>query len=112
MEFNIGTPFFILYLSHFTGNLKLVSYPINHYINCDKFYTKHKHYFATVTTVSEPTRFFEAVTNPKWYEAMKLEIDVFENNGKWEVTQLSPEKRALNSKWVYHIKYKADGTIE
>ncbi|KAI5670896.1 hypothetical protein M9H77_11260 [Catharanthus roseus] len=43
---------------------------------------------------------------------MRQEIDALEQNGTWILTSLPPGKRALGSKWVYRIKYKADGTIE
>ena len=47
-----------------------------------------------------------------WLEAMKKEIDALEENQTWEFTYLPPGKRALGCKWVYKLKYNADGTIE
>lgn len=43
---------------------------------------------------------------------MTDEIIALENNGTWMVVYLAPGKKALGSKWVYRIKFKADGTIE
>ena len=43
---------------------------------------------------------------------MNKEIDALEENQTWEITSLPPGKRALGCKWVYKIKYNADGTIE
>jgi hypothetical protein len=43
---------------------------------------------------------------------MKKEVEALEDNRTWTVTTLPKGKKALGSKWVYEIKYHADGTIE
>ncbi|KAH9681835.1 retrovirus-related pol polyprotein from transposon RE1 [Citrus sinensis] len=43
---------------------------------------------------------------------MYYELQALENNGTWTVVSLPPGKRAIGCKWVYRIKYNADGTIE
>lgn len=40
------------------------------------------------------------------------EIDALEQNGSWTLTTLPSRKQAPESKWVFSIKYKADGSIE
>lgn len=80
-------------------------------MSCDKFSDPHKQFLAVVTTVSKLTRFFEAVANPKWCDAMKLDIDV-EKNKTWDIVSLPQGKRTLGSKGIYRIKYKVDGSIE
>ena len=43
---------------------------------------------------------------------MDLELAALHKNNTWEVVTLSPEKKAISSKWVYKIKLKSDGTLE
>lgn len=43
---------------------------------------------------------------------MSEEIKALEDNQTWNLTSLPPNKKAIGCKWVYKIKYKADGTIE
>jgi hypothetical protein len=43
---------------------------------------------------------------------MQKEISALEENHTWVVTDLPPHKHPIGCKWVYKIKYKADGTIE
>jgi len=43
---------------------------------------------------------------------MTAEINALEANSTWEFTTLPPDKKALGCKWVYKIKYHADGSIE
>ena len=42
---------------------------------------------------------------------MTQQIDVLDNN-TWELCLLPLDKKALGYKWVYKIKYNADGSIE
>ncbi|KAH9705236.1 retrovirus-related pol polyprotein from transposon RE1 [Citrus sinensis] len=66
----------------------------------------------TITAGVEPASFAKAVRDPKWREAMYSELQALENNDTWTVASLPPGKRAIGCKWVYRIKYNADGTIE
>lgn len=43
---------------------------------------------------------------------MKDEFTASENNGTYTLATLPLDKLALGYKWVYWVKYKADGTIE
>lgn len=43
---------------------------------------------------------------------MKQEVQTFEENKPWEVVDLSHKKSSIGSKWVYKVKYKANGEIE
>ncbi|CAH9096264.1 unnamed protein product, partial [Cuscuta epithymum] len=43
---------------------------------------------------------------------MHAEIQALEKNSTWNLTHLPPGKRALGCRWVYKIKYHADGRVE
>ena len=43
---------------------------------------------------------------------MSTEIDALVSNNTWTFTLLPPNKKAIGCKWVYKIKYKADGSVE
>ncbi|XP_074266497.1 uncharacterized protein LOC141589772 [Silene latifolia] len=69
-------------------------------------------FLAAVTNNHEPTSFKEAMQVPQWREAMKNEIDALERNNTWTLETLPSHKKAIGSKWVYKIKYHADGSVE
>lgn len=48
----------------------------------------------------------------KWREAMEKKIEALERNMTWTLERLPPGKRAIDSKWVYKIKYKPTGEVE
>ena len=60
----------------------------------------------------EPKHYNHVVLDPKWREAMANEIKALKANHTWSLTSLPPGKKATRCKWVYNIKYKANGTIE
>ena len=43
---------------------------------------------------------------------MNKKIVALEKNGTWELTTLPAGKVPIGAKWVFKIKYRADGTIE
>ena len=43
---------------------------------------------------------------------MVAKIDALKQNHTWSVVPLPPNKRVVGCKWVFRIKYKADGSIK
>ena len=56
--------------------------------------------------------FFQVARDERWYKAMKNEIDSLEKNNTWTLETLPANKRDIDSKWFYLIRYKPDGSIE
>lgn len=67
---------------------------------------------ASLSTLKEPCTYEEAIMEPAWQDAMQKEFNVLERNNTWELVKLPQGKKPITCKWVYKIKYKADGTIE
>nr|KAJ0227604.1 hypothetical protein LSAT_V11C100029500 [Lactuca sativa] len=53
----------------------------------------------------EPHGFKSASKNPCWLSAMEDEMHALLSNNTWSLVP-------LGSKWVYHIKYNCDGTVQ
>ena len=43
---------------------------------------------------------------------MAAKLDAMHLNNTWTVTSLPPDQHTIACKWVYKIKYKADGSIK
>jgi len=61
---------------------------------------------------TEPSSYAEAASQPEWQEAMQKEFDTLHSNNTWELVELPRETRPISCKWVYKVKYKADGSVE
>ncbi|GJS32479.1 putative RNA-directed DNA polymerase [Tanacetum coccineum] len=60
----------------------------------------------------EPKYFKQAAQDARWREAMQKEVKALEKNGTWTLEYLPEGKRAIDSKWVYKIKFKPNGEVE
>jgi hypothetical protein len=49
---------------------------------------------------------------PMWKTAMDIEIDTLLKANTWTPVQRPEDKNIVGSKWVFRIKYKADGSID
>lgn len=79
-------------------------------------YTRLSHAYrqaiSAYTVASEPASFKEAGSNPRWIEAMQLELHALKNNNTWSIVYLPPGKTPISCRWVFMFKYKATGEIE
>jgi len=74
---------------------------------------KTVHQFHHLNIYTEPSSYGESATKPEWQEAMRKEFDALESNKTWVLTPLpAAEKKPISCKWVYKLKYKADGSLE
>ncbi|KAD4887930.1 hypothetical protein E3N88_20003 [Mikania micrantha] len=87
-------------------------HPLSNFVLYKHFSETHKAFLAAIDSNDEPKYFHQAVKDIKWKEAMKNEIQALEKNGTWTLEELPKGKKAIDSKWVYKIKYKPNGQIE
>lgn len=53
-----------------------------------------------------------AATQKSWQDAMQEEISALEKNGTWDLVMLPQGKQVVGCKWVFKVKYLADGSVE
>lgn len=84
-----------------------VKYGLNRVVNYSKL-TSENYIFSTSLNKSvEPKDYQEACLDKNWVEAMCLEIEALLRNGTWILTDLPIGRKAIGSKWIFKIKYKA-----
>ncbi|CAI7871225.1 unnamed protein product [Closterium sp. NIES-53] len=72
-------------------------------------------FFSPVEMSGEPATLKEALESSdaeEWKKAMESELMSIEENGMWELVELTEGRKAITSKWLFKIKSDADGKIE
>ncbi|KAK3035613.1 hypothetical protein RJ639_033205 [Escallonia herrerae] len=87
-------------------------YHLSHNISYSKFSRTHTAFLAAISSVDEHKYFSQAVKHAHWRDAMAKEISALEANNTWTFMPLPSGKRAIDSKWVYKVKFHPDGTVE
>jgi hypothetical protein len=71
-------------------------------------------YIAMVSSIREfePSTFEEAAGRQVWRDAMMEEYNSIMKNDVWEIVPRPEGKSVVTSRWLYKLKYVADGSIE
>ena len=88
------------------------SHPLTSHLSYASLSPSFRTFCCSISSTVEPSHYYEAVSDPKWQEAMAAEIAALEANHTWTLTSLPPNKKPIGCKWVYKVKYKSDGSIE
>lgn len=83
----------------------------SNYVSYGNVSPKYRVYLSKFSTDVELNTYEEAIRK-KWVHARQQEIQALEENGTWEIVHLPKGKKAIGYKWVFKIKYKADGQID
>ena len=67
---------------------------------------------ANIHSIPEPQTYAEAKGIPEWEHAMDAELQSLQKNHTWVLSDLPLGKKPISCKWVYKVKYHADGTLD
>ncbi|KAG7556653.1 Retrotransposon Copia-like N-terminal [Arabidopsis suecica] len=95
-----------------TNPIKTSPYPLANYISYSYLSEPFGAFINIITKTKLPTKFSEAKHDKEWTDAMGKEIGAFIRTETWSVCDLPPGKVAVGCKWVFTIKFHADGSIE
>ncbi|KAJ7972159.1 Retrovirus-related Pol polyprotein from transposon TNT 1-94 [Quillaja saponaria] len=83
-------------------------HPISNHVSYKSLSPSYRAFVSTLSSVSIPQDWKEALADPKWEDAMVEEMKALSKNDTWELASLPHGKRAVGCKWVFTIKRKAD----
>ncbi|KAK1617261.1 hypothetical protein QYE76_022778 [Lolium multiflorum] len=61
---------------------------------------------------TEPSDYRTALRIPHWRSAMETEFSALQENGTWNLVPPIPGVNLIDSKWVFKVKLRADGSVE
>ena len=85
---------------------------MSNFVSYHRLSKKCESFVNQLSVVSIPTNVQEALRDPRWKEAMNEEMKSLQRNSTWEVVDLPEGKKPVGCRWVFTIKYKADGSIK
>jgi hypothetical protein len=94
------------------GWLYSTNHPISQYVSYLGLSDSHRAFIGKIESVSIPRSVSEALQNPKWATAMQVEMDVLQANQTWELVPLPSDEKTVGCKWVFTVKYLADGSVD
>ncbi|KAK4397606.1 Retrovirus-related Pol polyprotein from transposon RE2 [Sesamum angolense] len=65
-----------------------------------------------VSSVSIPNTYLEALRHPAWKMAMDDEMSALISRGTWELVEVTPDTDIVACRWVFTLKFRADGTLD
>jgi hypothetical protein len=68
--------------------------------------------YGMFSTTGEPNSVDEAISDPKWRDAMEVEFQALAKNKTWHLVPRKTGQNIIDCKWVFKIKRKADGSID
>ncbi|RVW91751.1 Retrovirus-related Pol polyprotein from transposon TNT 1-94 [Vitis vinifera] len=89
-----------------------VKYPMSNYVSTHRLSESNKSFVNQLSTVSIPNSVQEALADPRWKATMNEEMKSLQKNETWELVECPPGKKPVGCRWIYTVKYKADGSIE
>ena len=94
------------------GVRKCTQHPISHFVSLDRISHKHRCFLTKLDTIPIPQTSNEALRDENWKLAMNEEMSALNKNHTWEIIDHPKDKKLVGCKWVYTIKFKADGSLE
>ncbi|KAJ0459040.1 putative RNA-directed DNA polymerase [Helianthus annuus] len=89
-----------------------VKYDIGKVVSYNCLSAENYCFTSKLNKLSEPSSFGEASKDSRWVDAMNLEMEALLRNNTWEIVDLPVGRKPIGCKWIYKIKYKANGEVE
>ena len=87
-------------------------YPLSHYVSLKHLSPTHKNFIVSLNTTIIPNTISEALKKREWKDAMREVMSALEKNKTWEIVERPKGKNIVDCKWIFTLKYKADGSLE
>lgn len=85
---------------------------LSYYVTDTKVRPYYLHALSAYSSLIKSKSLKEAFVDPKWIEAMKLEVATLEDNRTWSIIDLFADKFPSGCKWIFKINYKASMEVE
>lgn len=89
-----------------------MSHPLSSVLSYSKLKSSFRHATLSYSLETAPTSLKQAIKSDIWTETMNVEFHGMEVNKTYTIVSLPSSKNVVGCKWLYTIKYNADGSVE
>ncbi|TYK03453.1 Beta-galactosidase [Cucumis melo var. makuwa] len=94
------------------GTKSCTKHPICNYVSYDNLSPQFRAFTASLDSTIIPKNIYTALECPEWKNAVMEEMKALEKNRTWEICALPKGHKTVGCKWVFSLKYRADGTLD
>ncbi|KAA0048527.1 transportin-3 isoform X1 [Cucumis melo var. makuwa] len=94
------------------GTRSCTKHPICNYVSYDNLSPQFRAFTASLDSTIIPKNIYTALECLEWKNAVMEEMKALEKNRTWEICALPKGHKTVGCKWVFSLKYKADGTLD
>ena len=99
-------------VAHRKGVRSCTQHPISKFVSYEKLSPNLRALITNLESIALPNCIQEALQHPEWRKAVNEEIQALQKNDTWKIMKLPQGKRPVGCKWVFNVKYRADGRID
>ncbi|KAA0059998.1 putative polyprotein [Cucumis melo var. makuwa] len=94
------------------GTRSCTKHSICNYVSYDNLSPQFRAFTASLDSTIIPKNIYTALECPECKNAVMEEMKALEKNRTWEICALPKGHKTVGCKWVFSLKYKADGTLD
>ncbi|KAK8954800.1 hypothetical protein KSP39_PZI002048 [Platanthera zijinensis] len=89
----------------------VTDHPVASFVSYQRLSPGYRAFLTATDQIRIPHSTAEAFQHPEWVTAMEAEMSALQRAGTWRLVPLPTGKKTVGCRWVYTIKYNADGSL-
>ncbi|TYK05539.1 Beta-galactosidase [Cucumis melo var. makuwa] len=94
------------------GTRSGTKHSISNYVSYENLSPQFRTFTASLDSTTIPKNIHITLECPEWKNAVMEETKALEKNNTWEICTLPEGHKPVGCKWVFTLKYKADGVLD
>ncbi|KAL0393252.1 UNVERIFIED_CONTAM: Retrovirus-related Pol polyprotein from transposon RE1 [Sesamum radiatum] len=107
-----ATPANDLPIALWKGKRSCIAHPLANFLSFQNLNRNYRAFSVSFSSVSIPNTYCEALRHPAWKIAMDDEMSALISMGTWELVEVPPNADIVAYRWVFTLKFRANGTLE
>ncbi|KAL0556978.1 hypothetical protein IC582_005496 [Cucumis melo] len=105
-------PFLDLPIALRKSTRSCTKHSISNYVSYENLSPQFRAFTANLNSTIISKKIHIALECSEWKNAVMEEMKALEKNNTWEICTLPKRRKPMECKWVFTLKYKADGTLD